>query len=250
MDYTISESFVLPSLGKIYTPEVDPKITLRSMNTMDEMKRLSPSEYQHKQMSDIIDACIVSGPNISAYDMCVGDYQFLLYRLRMVTYGSEYDIYTKCGYCTFENKDTINLDDLPVLKYNEEVEKYREFDLPMSKKHIRIKFQTPRMLDDVAARARELKKKSSDKNVDYSLMLTLATMIEEVDRQRIPVHKLETWVQELPMKDTNTIFAYATKLNGVIGVSSDLEVTCGLCGNTYKTTFRPAADFYRPNIDI
>ena len=43
-DVSLKESFVLPSRGLIYGVEFDPKITLRSMTTMEEMKRQSPSD--------------------------------------------------------------------------------------------------------------------------------------------------------------------------------------------------------------
>ena len=32
-NYTINESYILPSKGKIYEKEIDPNITLRSMTT-------------------------------------------------------------------------------------------------------------------------------------------------------------------------------------------------------------------------
>ena len=53
-DFTISENYILPSLGKIYEEEFDPHITIRSMTTADEMKRLSPSELTYKNMCSII----------------------------------------------------------------------------------------------------------------------------------------------------------------------------------------------------
>ena len=56
--YTISETFTLPSQGKIYTPQINPEIELRSMNTRDEMKRLSPSEHTYKPLCDMIEGCI------------------------------------------------------------------------------------------------------------------------------------------------------------------------------------------------
>ena len=140
---TIVETFTLPSKGLIYDPVVVPEITLRSMTTADEMKRLSSSEYQYKPMSDILDDCIVEGPKMSAYDMCIGDYQFLMYKLRIVTYGDEYKVETKCPYCGFVNSDKISLDVFPVQSLSEDIGKYKEFELPISKNIVRLKFQTP-----------------------------------------------------------------------------------------------------------
>jgi len=249
-NYTIVETFTLPSKGLIYDPVVAPEITLRSMTTADEMRRLSNSEYQYKPMSDILDNCIVEGPQMSAYDMCIGDYQFLLYKLRIVTYGDDYKVETKCPYCGFTNSDKISLDAFPILELSDDIDKYREFELPVSKNKIKIRFQTPRLLDQVDIRTREAKKKSEDKSIDFSTLYMLTSMIDTVDGIKYDSIKLENWLRDLPMKDTGTIFAYADKLNNTLGINAELEIDCALCGLTYKLPFRPGATFFRPEIDI
>lgn len=250
VDYTISETFCLPSLGKVYVPEIVPEVTLRSMNTFDEMRRLSPSEYQYKQMSDVLDACILSGPNISSYDMCIGDYQFLLHKLRVVTYGADIQLGTTCPICGFTNHDVLNIDELPVLTYTEDISSYFTFELPMTKKMIKLRMQTPRMLDNIIIRSKEMKERAKEKSYDFSLIVSLMSMIESVDGKVYDEGALQKWVSELPMKDTNTIFAYATRLNNSIGVDADVDVTCMLCGNTYKAPFRPKGDFFRPPVNF
>ena len=77
MDYTIAQDFVLPSKGLIYNQSVNPNVKIRSMTTAEEMKRLAYTETPYKLMSEIIDDCLVTKPGISAYDMCLGDYQFI-----------------------------------------------------------------------------------------------------------------------------------------------------------------------------
>ena len=80
MEYTIAEEYELPSKGKVYSKEVNPKVKLRSMTTEEEMKRLGHSPYVYKMFSELIDDCLVEKPNISTYDMCLGDYQYLFYK--------------------------------------------------------------------------------------------------------------------------------------------------------------------------
>ena len=89
-DYTIMEGYELPSKGKIYAENVNPHIELRSMTARDEMKRLSPSSTPLKTLADIIEDCFIEKPAIHVYDMCLGDYEYLLHRLRIVTYGDSY----------------------------------------------------------------------------------------------------------------------------------------------------------------
>ena len=251
MDYSsIASQYTLPSLGKIYTPNVDPVVTLRSMTTAEEIKRLNPTERPCKAMSEIIDACIENKLQISSYDMCIGDYQFLLHKLRIVTYGSNYTVTTQCPYCGVTSTETINLEEIPVSIYSDEVQQNFEFDLPKTGKHIRLRAQTPRMIDEVSLRAKELKKKQGSSFVDPALSLTIEYMIDTIDGHRPDPVKLSQWVMNLPMMDTNIILQKAEKLNDSIGVSRTMTVECDVCGMDYTCNIPMTAEFFRPSADL
>ena len=140
-EFTIQESYTLPSNGMVYNDPVDPAITLRSMTTQEEMRRLSTSvEAPYKSTCDVIDACIVGQkPGVSAYDMCLGDYQFLLHKLRTVTYGPEYKLEVKCDACGNIFTSTCNLDDLEKHEWEDGMEELKVVELPASKKKIVLK---------------------------------------------------------------------------------------------------------------
>ena len=98
-DYTIAEGYTLPSKGKIYTETVNPNIELRSMTAREEMRRLSPSSTPLKTLADIIEDCCIEKPAVHVYDMSLGDYEFLLHKLRIVTYGEDYKVSLRCPEC-------------------------------------------------------------------------------------------------------------------------------------------------------
>lgn len=248
-NYTIAEYFTLPSEGKVYDKQVNPKIKLRSMTTADEMQRLSPSELPYQNMCDVMDNCFVENPGISSYDLCLGDYLFLLQKLRTVTYGASYKISTICPYCGTKNVIDINLDELPIMKYTDEIEKLREFDLPISKKHIRLKLQTPRILDNITEKSKEYKRKSNT-DFDPTILFTVQEIIETVDGKKPNPITITDWVKNLPMADTNTILAYATRLNSAIGMDLTLNQTCKACTLDFKSQFKINAEFFRPPLDI
>ena len=54
--------------------------------------------------------------------------------------GTLYSMASLCPYCGHENIIDIDLDSLPILEYTDNIMQYVEFDLPNSKKHIKIKF--------------------------------------------------------------------------------------------------------------
>ena len=244
-------SYTLPSLGKVYGDrKINPDITLRSMTTEDEMRRLNPSDRPYKVMADIIDDCLVDKPGISAYDMCLGDYQFLLHKLRVITYGNSYSLTSTCPYCGSKNTGKINLDQMAVYTYTDDLQKYFELDLPRTGHHITLTMQTPRMLDDISIRAKELRKKSPDMNGDPAFLFSVESMIDTVDGNRLDAVQKSEFVRNLPMMDTNQIISYNEKLNERIGLNTVLDNTCDVCGLDYSGTFRTTSEFFRPKVNI
>ncbi len=249
-DYTLTGSYTLPSLGKIYSTSVNPNIKLRSMTVAEEMKRLNSSDRPYKNIADIIDDCLIDKPGISAYDMCLGDFQFLLHRLRVVTYGSKYKLSSKCPHCGFENVGEIDLNDMSVSSYTEDVNKYFEIELPVTKKHLKLRMQTPRILDDISVRVKEITSKRKSSSKDSAFLLNIESVIELVDGEKLDMFKKSDFVKQLPMADTNYIIAAITKVNEVIGLDTSLYMTCDLCGLEYESPFRVTPEFFRPTVDI
>lgn len=248
-DYVIAEDYTLPSEGKVYDVPVNPEVKIRSMTTEDEMKRLAPSEKGFKLLCEIIDDCLVEKPGISSYDMCLGDQQFLLHKLRVVTYGSDYSAESRCQFCGSPNKNVIDLERLEVKKYSDKIKEYQEFDLPVSKKHIKLRMQTPRMLDDIQMHKKEFLKKHPDALSDPAFLFTLESIIDTIDGEHLDVVKLENFIRTLPMRDTNYITKKAEKLNESIGLDLQYETTCSVCGLAYKSSFRATKEFFGPDID-
>ena len=246
-DYIIAESYTLPSKGMVYEKDVNPDIKIRSMTTNEEMKRLSKTDSPYKMLTEIIDDCLVEKPGISTYDMCIGDYQFLLHKLRVVTYGSNYPIQTICPLCGAIKKQEIDLESLEVTEYSDEMSKHLHITLPQSKKEIELRLQSPRMLDENKRRAKELLKKSPNFKGDPAFLYTLESVIKKVDGEVLDPVRLEQFVRSLPMKDSNFIIKSLDKIN--IGINTTLEIKCDNCGVEYKTTFPYSEEFFGPSID-
>lgn len=248
MSNTITESYNLPSNGKIYKKPVKAEVTLRSMNTEDEMKRLSPSDTPYKVMSELIEGCMLEKPSISVYDMCIGDYQYLLHKLRIVTYGPEYKIGVRCPICGKIDTKKYNLDELELHEYDKSIDDLIEVVLPTSGKKLTLNFQTPRILDYISKRKKEILKKSPEA-FDPTYLLTLQSLIDTVDGEKLTETKLESLVRKLPMRDANMLIQISEKLNNKVGLDTNITVSCSQCGNNFDTTFRFTSEFFGPTID-
>ncbi len=246
-NYTIGEGMELPSKGLIYDKPVDAHVELRSMSARDEMKRLSPSSTQFKTLADIIEGCMIEKPAIHVYDMALGDYEYLLHRLRIVTYGDEYKIGLRCPFCGEQFETVAHLESLVVKDFDlDKFNAARHIQLPKSGKNITLKFQTPRMLDEIEARTKELKRKFRSAEIAFDLLVLLESVIDTVDGETYEQTKLETFINNLPAADMTKIVNSIDTLNELIGIDNTLFVDCNKCGGEVRTSFRFGSEFFRP----
>ena len=248
-EYTIAETFTLPSKGEIYSESVNPEIKLRSMTTAEEMKRQSKTDTPYKVMCEIIEDCIVGPkPGISVYDMALGDYEFLLHKLRIVTYGPEYKMFVTCPNCGNTQEKIADLDSLIVKETD--VEKFKEsltVTLPKTKDVVELRFTTPRMLDEIAKRRKEYARKNPDAP-DYGLVYTISYAIKKInDKVSVPAI-YESHVKKLPMADVNYLLQVIDNINKMVGLDSDIVYTCKECGYETVTPFRLTSEFFGPTI--
>ena len=249
-NYTISESFTLPSQGKIYSEPINPEIELRSMTTRDEMRRTSPSENAYKPLCEMVEGCIVGKkPRIHVYDMALGDFIFLLHKLRIVTYGGEYHLKIRCPNCDKVVEGVTDLNDEQVIEWDDKILENIEFVLPKTQHKIRIKFTTPRMLDEIQAEKNRRMKNASADDLDPSLTLTVQALIDTVDGEKLSPGKLETFVETLPGYDLKYLMHKSQILNEGVGLDTKVMMKCGRCGYDVVTTFRIEPEFFDPVID-
>ena len=246
-DYTIMEGYELPSKGKIYAENVNPHVELRSMSGRDEMKRLSPSSTPLKTLADIIEGCLIEKPAIHVYDMCLGDYEFLLHKLRIVTYGEDYKVNLRCAECGELIENVAKLDQLSVKEYDEEViHELQSFSLPVSGRAITLSFLTPRRVEEMEVKVKDMKRKYKTATIDFETLVRVLCNIDLVDGEKKSEHELENVVTNLPAKDLQKILNNIDKLNQQIGLDNILYLTCPKCGEEVTTFFRFGPEFFRP----
>lgn len=242
----IEEAFTLPSKGLVYEEEVNPEVLLSSMTTRHEMLRLSNTDDSYKILAQIIDDCIESDMGISSYDLCLGDFQYLLFKLRIVTFGPEYELRGACPFCGFEQTSTVNLDELKTKEFDESINDLMELKLPVTESNIEFKLQTPRMLDRINAKVREYRRKHKDTEENPVILYNILSSIDLIDNELPNIITLEEWCKDLPLADTNAIINRIDLINDQIGIDMYVEDNCKICGTAYLLPFRINPSFFRP----
>lgn len=246
-DYTIMEGYELPSKGKIYNTSVDPHIELRSMTARDEMKRLSPSSTPLKTLADIIEGCCIEKPGVHVYDMSLGDYEFLLHKLRIVTYGEDYKVSLRCPECGEIIETVAQLGQLDVKEFDEEkVKELQTFTLPKSNRIITLNFLSPRMVEEMEAKVKDMKRRYKNVTIDFETLVRLLTNIDLVDGEKKSETELDNIVTNLPALDLQKILNNIDMLNQQVGLDNILYLTCPKCGGEVTTFFRFGPEFFRP----
>lgn len=250
-DFTIAETFTLPSRGVIYANPINPEIRLKSMTGADEMKRNANNDGTNETLAEIVDSCIVGDKEISAYDMAYGDFEFLVHKLRIVSHGSDYRILCGCPSCGTVAKTVVDLDMLQVKEFNSaDYESAISFQLPVSNRNVKIKMETPRIQDKIIRQinSAKLEAESSGAKVNEEL-IKLMNMLDTVDGKKLMLVEQEQFLKGLPLKDFNYIAKKVIKAKDMIGENPETIVTCGKCGKPFKTYFRYSNEFFRPEID-
>ena len=246
-DYTIMEGYELPSQGKIYDKAVNPHVELRSMTARDEMKRLSPSSTPLKTLADIIEGCCIEKPAIHVYDMALGDYEFLLHKLRIVTYGEDYKVALRCSECGEVIEAIAKLDQLNIKEFDEEkINELRTFSLPKSGRTVTLSFLSPHSVEEMEVKVKDMKRKYKTATIDFDTLVRLLTNIDLVDGEKKSEHELENIITNLPALDLQKILNNIDKLNQQIGLENVLYLTCPKCGEEISTFFRFGPEFFRP----
>jgi len=240
------EGYELPSQGKIYDVEVKSHVELRSMTARDEMKRLSPSTTPLKTLSDIIEGCCIEKPAIKVYDMCIGDYEYLLHRLRAVTYGEQYNLMCQCPECRELVEAQADLSTLEVKELDlNEYDALKVFTIS-SGNIIELKTQTPRLLEETEAKAKEMQRKYKGAGIDFDTYSKMLCSIATIDGARKNQLELEQFINNLSARDMQKLLINIDQLGRIIGLNNIFYLTCPKCGAEIKTFFRYGPEFFRP----
>jgi hypothetical protein len=179
--------------------------------------------------------------------MCLGDYEYLLHKLRVVSYGSKYAITVGCPHCDELVDTEADLDALEVREFDlDEFNELRNITLPKSDHRLTLRVQTPRMMDDLDLKVKEMKRKFKNASVDFESLLKITMAIDLVDGNKLGQIELENFVNNLPALDFQKLTQAIDKLNSYIGINTAIDLTCDKCGGDIRTYFRFGSEFFRP----
>jgi len=241
-EYT--EVIALPT-GKLYE-NIPGEITIRAIGTQEE--KIFYGSADERALDKVIQKCIVEPEGLDANDLTSVDKNFIMFRLRMLTYGDIYEFPYVCSECREKNYYEVDLTTLPVYYLDDtDFEEPYEFTLPVSQKVIGIKLLRGRDLLDIEQHSKRLNKKmASTMEGDISYILRMAQFIVTIDGEELPFPQKKMFVESMHGKDSAYFWH---KLNSIeVGYDTTLYRTCGnpRCRIETEISLPMSAEFFRP----
>ena len=179
--------------------------------------------------------------------MALGDYEFLLHKLRIVTYGESYKVTTRCPECGEIVETVANLGDLELKDFDEEkFNNLKHFTLPVSGKLVALNVLTPHLLEEIESRVKDMQRKYKGAAIDFETLIKLQVCIDSVDGTKYSPNELDGLINNLPAKDMAKILNNIDELNQCIGLDNRLFLTCPKCKADFVNFFRFGPEFFRP----
>lgn len=233
----------LPTNGNLYGEDGPEDIVLRAMTTREE-KLLLGSPNSHA-FDSIIKACVVEPKNLDIGELIPADSNYLLFRLRIHTYGPDYDIVTNCPNCRARNENTINLEDLPVRELDDSFSEPFIIELPMSGDKLECMLLRKKDLDAVDARSKKIARRSKANVNEISFNYRMGKYIKKINGKEVSWDDAVNYTLDMHGRDSAYFWDQLNKVD--IGYDTELEIECDECGEIYNTMMPLSMDFFRPS---
>lgn len=243
----IQETHSIPGYN-VYGGRVPREFTIRAMTTVEEKMRLSSTGFD--VIPRLISACTVSPENVDIGDLKLFDVQFLMYKLRTVTYGPDYKITLRCPHCGDIIDTTVNLDNLEVKAVPDDfVEPFEIGPLPMSKDVLECRILSSNDFMNIEREAKRIKNKNPNYVGDPEFILGYQYKIEKINGEELPPFKVQGYIEKMNARDLRYFDSKYNKIAEGYGINNISTQTCPHCGKDFNFVLPINDEFFRPTYD-
>lgn len=245
---TVTETYELPTKGRL--DNIGPEVTLRMMTTHEEKIRTGSKASFWRTMSNIINKCIVEPKGIDVYNLTVIDFIYLMYKLRILSYGSNYKVNSIiCPECGQSIKEpVVNLDELEVITiddYDKDFKEPFEVVLPKSKFKVGCRLLRMNEFDAIVQEREKFLEEFPNYEGDPSILIRLSRQIVTINGHEIYRESLKKIIDKLPASDENIL---SNKFESItMGMNINAKYTCPYCGKVIILPLSYSEEFFRPS---
>lgn len=242
----LTETVAMPSRGLING--IPKEIVIRAIQRKDKKKMLL-SETDDVLLS-LLQYSIVSPADFNVYNLLPFESEYLLYRLRVLTYGSNYTFKRKCPYCGTVNDVEIDLNEIPIVEVPDNFKIVFDIPpLPVSGIQLKCKLLSEGERKSIAKRAKELEEATGNKSASIDSYWDSRIVAVNGNSKLAPV-EITQILDELTDYDSEYFMAYYSKYEGNYGLQTKLKYECDNCHNAVSDDMPNIATFFRPKFTL
>jgi rRNA maturation protein Nop10 len=239
-EYT--ERIELPSKGILYE-DIPSEVVIRNITTTEEKMIFGSSNV--KSLDKVMDDCIKEPEGLKVNELLTADKHFVLIQLRILTYGSDYNVKNTCEHCGETDNYVVNLlEDMPIDELDEDFVEPFEFELPMCEDTVGLKLLRGEDLEKVEKKAKRIKKRSIGNTGDIKYILRKAQSIVTVNGEELPSGKRQKYVESLHGRDSAYISSALESIR--VGYDNLIFKQCKHCGGEMEFSLPMNSEFFRP----
>ena len=252
MEAIYQHEFILPSLGK-YNPEIPGgKIVQRCMMLKDQLSLRGSNAPATEKLNQLIQKTTISPEGFDVYKLTIPDLIFMIFKLRIISRGSSYNVSTKCPLCSNSIVADIDLSNLNVAYVDSEDAEDKYVTLPHRGDKVYLRRTTVRDLDDIQKTIKKRKSPAMDEgSLKYLFDIVYSIDRIELDKPNADGKRtlknlidIEIYVMELTDLDASTILDGVNDTK-IYGVSDELAYECPNCRGEIMIPITYAAEFFR-----
>lgn len=237
------ERITLPSNGVFYDQDFPTTLTIRSLTTDEE--QLLYGSTSETTIDRIISKCIVEPSDFPIDELIPADKMFILFKLRIISYGQDYNQTIFCPYCNYEGLSVLDLDQLPCEELDEsKIKVPLKLTLPMSKDIIELRVLTEKDYKTIKERAQKVSKRLSLPFGQVEHKLRFAKQIKSINGEKIDSFMAERYYSSMHVRDVKYI---ESALNSIkIGYQGYIDMKCPACHKDIVVPFEMTSEFLNP----
>ena len=242
---TITETYQLPSKGRLDGIPNEGKVTLKMMTAHEEKMRTGSSGSFWRTMSEIINRCIVEPKGLDSYKLTVPDFIFLMYKLRIITQGNNLPLRATCPHCKRENLDIdIDLDKLQTTYLSDKFEEPMKVKLPKSGLTVECRLLRICEYDQTEESAAiEVKTNPTLSKKSLAEILRLCRQIKKIGDETFSQTELRQIIDKLPAADLSVLQDAFNEVE--YGLDLVAETHCPVCQKKFYISCMTNEDFFR-----
>lgn len=233
-------SFALPSGGRFYQDSEDEDlrngfIKLYPLSLADEEIITNKTYLKNGTMFRILfDTCMAS--NYDAKKLLQFDSLYIMYVLRQISYGDDYNFSVKCDECDEEFDWSMNISDIDWAELPEDAEDERVILLPVSKYAVTMSLMRLGMEEE-----QETIKKKYQCSDRIAILISNTLSIKDEDGEELNPADWADFYKALPTLDRNAIN------NSFKGTRQEPKITikCPNCNSEITFNVPISEDFFR-----